>query len=216
MLRRLLLDSFPVRSFLRQSSLLGSSALLVVTLTMAAFGLAAVPAHAQSSSTDPPRVEFTLSPGGGIFFTEKQPEPTFGNYRVGGVVTVNLTRFIGAEAEVGSSIGTERKTPNTLDYSANLVLSARTGSSVVPYVTGGGGALTILSRDELDIHDRQTYYTGNAGGGVKWFARDGRWGLGGDYRFIAVRSKSDAPAFFGRENRYAHRVYGALIVNLNQ
>lgn len=203
-----------------------SSSALVITLTMAASPLAAVPARAQSSSTAPPRVEFTLSPGGGIFFTDKPPEPEFGNYRLGGGVTVNLTRVIGVEAEVGSSIGIsqqldfgvgptiERKTPNTLDYSANLVFSARVGSSVVPYVTGGAGALTILSRDELDIDDNQTYFTGNLGGGAKWFGRNGRWGLRGDYRFLAVRSKSDAPEFFGRDTRYAHRVYGGVIVNL--
>ena len=221
------LGSSSVESSLRASSRLGSSA-LVITLTTAALGLASVSAHAQSSSSEPPRIEFTLSPGGGIFFTEKAAEPSFGNYRFGGGLTVNLTRFIGVEAEVGSSIGisqqldfgpaltVERKTPNTLDYSANLVVSARSGSSVVPYVTGGAGALTLFSRDELSIDDNDTFFTGNVGGGVKWFARNGRWGLRGDYRFLAVRSKSDAPEFFGRDTRYAHRVYGGVIVNLNQ
>ena len=47
---------------------------------------------------------------------------------------------------------------------------------------------------------------------MKWYA--GRWGLRGDYRFIGVRSKDDAPEFFGRENRFGHRVYGALLLNL--
>jgi hypothetical protein len=205
----------------------GSSA-FVITLAMTACGLAAVPVHAQPSSTEPPRVEFTLSPGGGIFFPEKQPEPQFGNYRLGGGATVNMTRFIGVEAEVGRSIGITqqldfgrgptivRKTPNTLAYSANLVFSARTGSSVVPYMTGGAGALTIFSRDELDIDHKQTYFTGNLGGGVKWFAGNGRWGLRGDYRFLAVRSRSDAPEFFGRDTRYAHRLYGGVIVTVCQ
>ena len=32
---------------------------------------------------------------------------------------------------------------------------------------------------------------------MKWCAA--RWGLRGDYRFIGVQSKDDAPAFFGRE-----------------
>ena len=41
----------------------------------------------------------------------------------------------------------------------------------------------------------------------------GRWGLRGDYRFIGVRSKNDAPAFFGQETRYGHRVYGAVLIN---
>jgi len=40
----------------------------------------------------------------------------------------------------------------------------------------------------------------------------GRWGVRGDYRFIAIDSKTDAPAFFGRaDTRYGHRVYGGLI-----
>jgi len=211
----------------RGSSIVGSSA-LVGFLAMSAFGLVAVPAHAQSSSSEPPRVEFTLSPGGGTFFPEKNAEPDFGNYRLGGAVTVNLNRFVGVEGEVGGSIGIsqqldfgptlglEQKTPNLLDYSANLVVSARTGSSVVPYVTGGAGALTLFSREELGIDDNQTYFTGNVGGGVKWFARNGRWGLRGDYRFLAVRSTDDAPLFFGRETRYGHRVYGGVLVNLNQ
>jgi Outer membrane protein beta-barrel domain len=210
---------------LRRSSIRGSSTLLI---TAAALGLAAVPAHAQSSSAGPPRVEFTLSPGGGIFFPGKNAEPGFGNYRLGGSVTVNLTRFIGVEAEVGSSIGSsqqvdfgptpgvERKTPNLLDYSPNFVVSIPTGSSVVPYATAGAGALTVFSREELSIDHKSTYFTGNVGGGVKWFARQGRWGLRGDYRLLAVRSRGDAPQFFGRETRYAHRVYGGVIVNLKQ
>jgi len=36
---------------------------------------------------------------------------------------------------------------------------------------------------------------------------------GGDYRFGIVRSKDDAPAFFGQDTRYMHRVYGAVIIN---
>jgi len=52
------------------------------------------------------------------------------------------------------------------------------------------------------------------GGGVKWYS--GRWGLRGDYRFIAVQSKDDAPEFFGREARYGHRVTGAFLVNIGR
>ena len=54
---------------------------------------------------------------------------------------------------------------------------------------------------------------GNVGGGVKWYAPNNRWGLRGDYRFSATRSKDDAPVFFGRETRYVHRVYAAVIIN---
>ena len=39
-------------------------------------------------------------------------------------------------------------------------------------------------------------------------------GTRGDYRLIAVQWKDDAPAFFGRETRYGHRVYGGVILNV--
>ena len=218
MLRRRRPHSWLLIAQSRETSLLRSSAL---AFAIAAGAITAAPAHAQASS-EPTRVEFTLNPGGGMFVAGEQLENGFSNYRLGGGVTVNLTWFVAVEAEIGSSfgisrqldLGVERKPPHALDYNANLVFSAQTNSSVVPYVTGGAGALTLFSREELDIDDNETFFTGNVGGGVKWFSRNGRWGLRGDYRFLAVRSKSDAPAFFGRTNRYAHRVYGAVIVNL--
>jgi hypothetical protein len=58
-----------------------------------------------------------------------------------------------------------------------------------------------------------TFLTGNVGGGVKWYAPNGIWGLRGHYRFMATRSKDDAPDFFGQDSRYGHRVYGAVIIN---
>jgi hypothetical protein len=51
---------------------------------------------------------------------------------------------------------------------------------------------------------------------VKWYAPNNRWGLRGDYRFQITRSKDDAPAFFGRDTRYVHRVYAGLIINTNR
>ena len=56
------------------------------------------------------------------------------------------------------------------------------------------------------------FFTGNVGAGVKWYS--GRWGLRADYRFIGVQSKDDAPAFFGREDRFGHRIYGAVLLNV--
>ena len=35
-----------------------------------------------------------------------------------------------------------------------------------------------------------------------------------DYRFGATKSKDDAPEFSGRETRYVHRVYAAIVINL--
>jgi hypothetical protein len=105
-----------------------------------------------------------------------------------------------------------QKAPSTLTYSGNVVVSLPTHSSVVPYATGGVGALTMFKQASLAINSADTFLTGNVGGGVKWYAPNGRWGLRGDYRFMVTKSKDDAPAFFGQETRYGHRVYGAVII----
>jgi hypothetical protein len=54
--------------------------------------------------------------------------------------------------------------------------------------------------------------TGNVGGGLKWYASNGRWGLRGDYRFVMVRDTDEAPEFFGNVSRYGHRVYGGVVI----
>ena len=111
-------------------------------------------------------------------------------------------------------LNTHEKTPNTLAYTGNVVLSLPTHSSVVPYVTGGLGGLTMFEKASLGINRAETFLTGNAGGGLKWYAPNNRWGLRGDYRFTYVWSKDDAPDFFGRDDRYGHRVYGGVIINV--
>lgn len=184
----------------------------------------ATQAVAQESSA-PGSVVITVIPAGGTFFTEGKDtkEPSFGSYGLGGAVDVRLNRFLGVEGEVTSALGlsqdldfaagtVHRKSPTMLGYTGNLVFSAPTGGSVTPYVTGGVGGLTLFDKPTLGILDSETFFTGNVGGGVRWF--NGHWGLRADYRFIAVRSKDDAPAFFGQETRYGHRVYGAVVVNL--
>jgi hypothetical protein len=184
-------------------------------------------AYAQEAGPGPGLVELSIIPGGGLFFTEDKnaTEPSFGNYDLGGALAVNFNRYVGIEGEVSGALGIEQglqsggfssdiKTPNLLNYSGNLVLSAANRSPVVPYLTGGVGGLTLLETAGLGINQAETFLTGNVGGGLKWFA--GRWGLRADYRFIGVQSKDEAPAFFGRETRYGHRVYGAVIVNLVQ
>ena len=50
-------------------------------------------------------------------------------------------------------------------------------------MTGGVGGLSLFDKADLGISDTETFLTGNVGGGVKWYT--GRWGLRGDYRFIA-------------------------------
>ena len=186
--------------------------------------LAAAPALAQEQSPGPATVEVTIVPGGATFFTAKGQGPEFGNYTYGGALTYNITRFVGVEGEVAGTAGIAQdlelggvtanlKTPNSLAYNGNVVVSAVTGRSVVPYATGGIGGLTMYERAELGVPGTETFLTGNVGGGLKWYAPNRRWGLRGDYRFIAMRSNDTAPAFFGQDTRYGHRVYGALIIN---
>jgi hypothetical protein len=183
---------------------------------------------AQDVAPGPGAVVITIIPGGATFFTEASDNPSapsFGNYDVGGAVAVTINRFLAVEGEVSGAIGVSQtmqvgtftvddKSPNLLNYSGNLVVSAPTSTSVVPYVTGGVGGLTLFERRELVVDDAETFLTGNVGGGVNWYA--GRWGLRGDYRFIVVQSKDEAPAFFGQEARYGHRVYGGVLLNIGQ
>lgn len=192
---------------------------------LATFALAQT-AHAQEGPAGAGRTEITFIPVGAVFFTENadSSSPSFGNYQLGGGLTYNINRFLGVEGEVSSSIGMSQsldfgypssvRTPDVLSYMGNLVVSAPTGSSVVPYVTGGVGALSLFSREAFGINDTETLLATNVGGGVKWYA--GRWGLRGDYRFIAVPSKDETSAFFGNDARYGHRVYGAVMLNVGQ
>lgn len=99
-----------------------------------------------------------------------------------------------------------------LGYTGNLVLMMP-GHSWVPYATGGIGGTTLYQREILGILNTDTFFTSNVGGGVKWYAPGGRWGVRGDYRFIAVASKDNAPEFFGADDRFSHRVYGAVVIN---
>jgi outer membrane protein with beta-barrel domain len=187
------------------------------------------PARAQAQEVAPgaARVEISIIPGGGLFFTKDKDtnEPGFGNYDLGGAVAVNFNRFVGVEGEVSGALGVSQDlalgglsinqtTPHFLNYSGNLVVSAASHSSVVPYVTGGVGGLSLFEKATLGIPDTETFFTANVGGGVKWYS--GRWGLRADYRFVGVKSKDDAPAFFGRETRYGHRVYGAVLLNVGR
>jgi Outer membrane protein beta-barrel domain len=190
-----------------------------------AAALAAVtPAHAQESRATEGTVVVTIIPGGATYFTEGKDlkGPSFSNYDLGGGVAANFNRYVGVEGEVSGKLGISQslgtlipdvKTPNMLNYSGNLVISAPS-RSVIPYATAGVGGLSVFEKASLGITETETFLTGNVGGGVKWYS--GRWGLRGDYRFIAVQSKDDAPEFFGRETRYGHRFYGAVLVNLGR
>ena len=195
---------------------------------IAVVGIAgAAPAVAQETVPGPGAVVVTIIPGGGTFFTENKDtgRTSFGNYDLGAGVTVHLNRYIGIEGEVAGAVGVTQdlvisgltsnlKSPNSLNYSGNLVVSAANRSSVVPYVTAGVGGLSLFEKTSLGINGTETFFTSNVGGGVSWYA--GRWGLRGDYRFVALKSKEDAPAFFGTDTRYGHRVYGGVLLNVGR
>lgn len=198
-----------------------------IAVMAAVLGLAgASQAHAQDVTPGPGTVVVTVIPGGATFFTEGNNTngPSFANYGLGAGVEINFNRFVGVEGEVTGALGitqdlqlsngvSNQRTPNLLNYSGNLVLSAANHSGVVPYATGGIGGLTLFDKASLGVTDTETFLTGNLGGGVKWFSSRGRWGLRGDYRFIAVQSKDQASSFFGQETRYGHRVYGGVLIN---
>jgi hypothetical protein len=184
-------------------------------------------AYAQEVSPGPGQVEVTIIPGGATFFTEgkETKETSFGNYDLGLAGAVNFNRYIGVEGEVSGALGITQdlqrgaltsnlKTPTAIDYSGNVVVSVPTGSSVTPYAAGGIGGLTFLERASVGIDKTETFLTGNVGAGLKWYA--GRWGVRGDYRLVAVRSRDDAPAFFGNETRFGHRVYGGVVIDVHR
>jgi hypothetical protein len=195
----------------------------LATLVVGLSVLSAPRVFAQDDRQGPAQLEIAVIPGGGTLFTEKGTGPSFGNYDLGGSVTYNFNRIVGVEGEVGGTLGVTQdlqsggftnnaKTPNIVNYSGNIVIHAPTHSAVVPYVTGGVGGFSVLKTADLGIGDTTTLFTSDVGGGVKWYAN--RWlGLRGDYRFIVAASKDDAPAFFGQDARYGHRVYGAVVIN---
>lgn len=185
---------------------------------------ATVASAQEITAARPGKLEVTVAPAGGTFFLSKNNLPSFGSYTLGGTVTYNVNRIVGVEGEVNGSIGVAQdlafggttsnvKTPDTLNYTGNVVLSVPTHSAVIPYLTGGVGGQTVYERAELGINGTQTFLTGNAGAGIKWYAPNGHWGLRADYRFIVVRANDDSPAFFGQDARYANRVYVGAIIN---
>jgi hypothetical protein len=151
-------------------------------------------------------------------------EPSFGNYDLGGAFSYNFNRLIGVEGEAGGSIGitqnlvgfgapaVKEKSPSMFAYSGNVVLNA-TGSKVVPYATAGVGGLTVYRRLTIGVPNAENFLTTNVGGGLKWFAPNGRWGVRGDYRVQIINSKTNASTFFGQATRYGQRVYGGIIIN---
>ena len=197
-----------------------------IAVPIAAFMIAgAGRAHAQETTPGPGVVEVTIIPGGVGYITSKNGAPSFGNYGLGFATTYNINRFVGIEGELGTLLATSSnlqfgdlnshaKAPNFLNYNVNAIITAaRFGPSAV-YAAGGIGGLTMFERPSLGVTDDKNFFVGNVGGGVKWYAPNSRWGLRGDYRFLMTKSSDGAPTFFGQDSRYAHRVYGGLILNV--
>jgi hypothetical protein len=197
--------------------------------TLLAFVLGIGTALAQERTAGAGRVEIGAFPGGGVFFTKaaNEAEPNFGDYALGVTGAYNINRLFGIEGEFGGGVGVKQKldfelgtfdnqkSPHMLAYNGNLVVHPMGKNHAwVPYMTGGIGGLTVLKRNELadlGLTHNETFLTGNAGGGLKWFANR-YWGLRGDYRFIAVDNKDTATSFFGlRDVRYGHRAYGSVV-----
>jgi len=197
-------------------------AAVIATFTMLGSGHA----FAQETAPGPGTVEVTVIPGGGTFFTSGDKGPSFGSYNLGGALTYNVNRIVGIEGEVGGTLGiaqdlqfagsaiSKTRTPDQLNYTANVVVSAPTHAAAAPYVAAGIGGLTMFERPGLGVTGTTTLLTGNVGGGVKWYA--GRWGLRADYRFIAIPSVDTTSAFFSTQPRYGHRVYGAILLNVGR
>jgi Outer membrane protein beta-barrel domain len=196
----------------------------VAVLVMAVSIVGGGCAYAQESGPTPGTLEITYIPGGGAFFTSKNGSPSFNNYGLGTAATYNINRLVGIEGEVFGVIGTSSdlqfgnassnvKAPNGVSYTGNVIVSPLNFRSFIPFGTAGLGGFTMLERPGLGVNTDETFFTGNFGGGLKWYAPNNRWGLRGDYRFGITKSKDDAPAFFGQDTRYVHRVYGAVVIN---
>src|SRR5262245_9346678 len=94
-------------------------------------------AFAQEPGSSEGPVVVTIIPAGGTFFTEGKTTngPSFGNYNAGAAVAFNFNRYVGVEGEVAGAFGITQdleingrtsnlKTPNVLNYTGNIVLSA--------------------------------------------------------------------------------------------
>src|SRR5262245_11555054 len=148
-----------------------------IAVLVALVGLAGTSqAYAQEATAGPGTLEVSIIPGGGVFFTENTDanEPSFGNYDLGGAVAFNFNRYVGVEGEIGGALGvsqdlqfggfgSDRKTPNILNYSGNLVISAANRSAVVPYVTGGIGGRRPVEEGDLGDHGTQTILADDGG-----------------------------------------------------
>ena len=200
---------------------------LVSTLLVVWVLCAAGPASAQSVGAG--KTDLSIVPAGWVSFAEAddQPEPGFGEYVIGANFSFAPLSWMGVEAELlaglrrsqelkfGSIRTLDSKSPPVFMDAVNLVIPIIGDQrAIVPFVTAGIGETTINRTRDVGQADTETFFTGNFGGGVKWYST-GRWGFRVDYRYFAIRSEAQAPGtFFGKEMRKAQRVTGAIVVKL--
>jgi hypothetical protein len=204
---------------------------------MAAIVLLAGCAVASAQDVGAGKVEVGGWPGGGIFFTggDDQLEVNFNNWAYGGGATFYLSPMVGVEVEASYGLGLAQgvnykgkevfhvQGPNTLQTSGNIVLfPGGSQKQLVPYVTGGVGLLTLISRNstkQFGITEAENHMATNVGGGVKIF-RGGdakNWGFRVDYRYILINKSSDAAAFFAKdESRQGQRVYIGMFYTMKR
>jgi hypothetical protein len=199
----------------------------VSTFVVVCVVFTAGPAAAQNVGAG--KAELSIVPVGWVSFAEpdSRPEPSFGEYVIGGSVSFAPLSWLGVEGELlaglrrsqelkfGSTKTLNTKSPPVFMDAVNLVIPFLGDQrAVVPFVTAGIGETTINRTRDAGQADTETFTTGNFGGGVKWYSA-GRWGFRVDYRYFVIRSEAQAPGtFFGKEQRRAQRVTGGLILKL--
>ena len=181
------------------------------------------------------KLEFGGWPGGGIFLTggDDNLEVNFNNWAYGGGATYYITPMVGIEGEASYGLGLAQgvnykkkevfhvQVPNTLQTSGNIVIfPGGSKKQLIPYVTGGVGMMTLISRNstkQFGITSAESFVAENVGGGVKIF-RGGdahNWGFRVDYRFLMVNSKSGAVPFFAQsKSRRGQRIYIGMLYTM--
>jgi len=195
-------------------------------------------ASAQDASIGPGRLEIGGFPMGGTFFGggDGNTEVDFNVYSAGANVTYYVARHVALEGEFGIGFGLAQdvffnrtevfhaQMPNVWTSFGNVVLfptGAAAGRQLLPYVTGGFGAVLLQSRQptkpfgyDEDRIGFATFTAETIGSGVKMFRGSAapEWGFRADYRYLIVNSNSDAPPFFAKtKRRGGHRIYFGIL-----
>lgn len=171
-------------------------------------------------------------PGGGLWLVrgDDDTEVNFNNWSYGGGLSWYLRPRVAVEAEAAFGLGLAQgvnyrqrevvaaQVPNTLGMTGNVVFfPGGSNRRLAPYVTGGAGTLTLISRNstkQFGVTDAESFLTTNLGGGVKLFRSDTarNWGFRVDYRLVMVNRNSDAVPFFARsKQRLGHRLYAGML-----